>query len=113
MDLTIKEVWTLVHEYTENKNLIKHMAAVSACLKKYAEKFNQDSESWSAVGIIHDFDYEKYPDTHPAKGIEILTERGFRNDLIAAIAGHVKDGKRESLLAKTLYAVDEHNCSKS
>ena len=97
----------LISSYSTGSNLRKHMLSVEACLKAYAKKLNQPENLWTITGLIHDFDYEKYPDTHPATGLKILQDQGASDEIIAAIAGHVKTGRRESLLAKALYAVDE------
>lgn len=106
-NLSRSATYQLVKDETKNQNLIKHMFSVEACMRAYARKFNQDEEIWAVTGLVHDFDYEKYPHDHPNKGLEILKDQGYSEEIIEAIAGHVRDGKRESLLAKALYAVDE------
>lgn len=102
----------LLHEYTKNDSLIKHMLAVEAAVRAYARKFGEDEEKWATVGLLHDFDYERWPDPpdHPLKGSEILKERGYPDDVIYAIKSHadyLEDCPRVSLLDKTLYACDE------
>jgi len=101
----------LLREYTKNENLIKHALAVEACVRAYARRFGEDEERWGIVGLIHDFDYERYPtaDVHPMKGAEILAERGYPEDVRRAILGHADYSgvPRETQMAKTLYACDE------
>jgi len=103
--------WELLCEYTKNENLRKHALAVEACLRAYARKFSQDEDQWGVVGLIHDFDYEIYPNApdHPLKGSEILKERGFPEDLRRAILGHADytGVPRDTQLAKVLFACDE------
>ncbi len=73
------EAWCLLTEFTQSESLRKHAIAVEACMRAYARKFGADEELWGVVGLIHDFDYEKYPsaEEHPFKGNEILKERGY------------------------------------
>jgi len=103
--------WDLLCEYTKNENLRKHALAVEACLRAYARKFGEDEEKWAAVGLIHDFDYELYPNApdHPVKGSDILKERGVSEEIRRAILGHANytGVARDTLLAKALYACDE------
>ena len=103
--------WELLNEYTKNPNLIKHALGVEAAMRAYAEKFGEDVETWGVVGLLHDFDYEKYPtaEDHPYRGAEILRERGLDESLIKAIISHAEytGVPRDTLLAKTLFAVDE------
>jgi putative nucleotidyltransferase with HDIG domain len=103
--------WDLLCEYTQNENLRKHALAVEACVRAYASKFGEDADTWGVVGLIHDFDYEKYPNApdHPLKGSEILKEKGFPEELRRAILGHADytGVPRDTLLAKTLFACDE------
>ena len=79
--------WELLCEYTKNENLRKHALAVEACVRAYARKFGEDEEKWSVVGLIHDFDYEIYPNApdHPLKGSEILKEKGVSEEVRRAI----------------------------
>ncbi len=101
----------LLREYTQNDSLLKHAYAVEACVKAYAEKFNEDAEYWGNAALLHDFDYEKYPtaEEHPYKGSEILKEKGFDEAFRNAILSHADytGVPRDSKLAKTLYACDE------
>jgi putative nucleotidyltransferase with HDIG domain len=102
----------LVREYTQSESLIRHMLAVEAAVRAYARKYAEDEEKWGTVGLLHDFDYERWPDPpdHPLKGSEILRERGYPNDVIYAIKSHadyLEDCPRVSLMDKTLYACDE------
>jgi putative nucleotidyltransferase with HDIG domain len=101
----------ILHEYTQNENLRKHAYAVEAAMRAYAQKFGEDEEKWGIVGLLHDFDYEKYPtpEEHPAKGAEVLAEKGYPEDVIYAIKSHAEylGLERKSLMDKTLFAVDE------
>ena len=103
----------LVDEYVKNPSLKRHMLAVEAAVRAYARKFDQDEELWGAVGLLHDFDYERWPDApaHPLEGSKILRERGYPEEVIYAILSHADylsdQYPRVSLLDKTLYACDE------
>ena len=106
----------IVHEYTASDSLRKHMLSVEAAMRAYAEKFGEDVDRWGITGLVHDFDYERYPNSahspteeHPAEGVRILRSRGFPEDILEAILGHANYSgvPRASLMAKTLYAVDE------
>ena len=99
----------LLHEFTETGSLRKHAYAVEAAMRAYAKKYGEGEELWGCVGLIHDFDYEKFPEEHPTKGSEILKERGVSEELRTVILGHADytGVPRETLMAKTLYAVDE------
>ena len=110
------ETLALVHEYTASDSLRKHMLAVEAAMRAYAVKFGQDPERWGLTGLVHDFDYERYPneahsptEEHPSEGVRILRARGWPDDILEAILGHgdYTGVPRQSLLAKSLYAVDE------
>jgi putative nucleotidyltransferase with HDIG domain len=105
------EAWNLLCEYAKNENLRKHALAVEACVRAYARKFGEDEEKWSVVGLIHDFDYEVYPNApdHPLKGSEILKEKGVSEEIRHAILGHADytGVPRDTLLAKVLFACDE------
>lgn len=102
---------TLLKEYTKNEALLKHMYAVEAAMSAYARKYNEDENKWGIVGLLHDFDYEKYPSApdHPLRGSEILKDRGYPEDIIRAILGHATYTgiPRDTLMAKVLYACDE------
>jgi putative nucleotidyltransferase with HDIG domain len=104
--------FALMTEYTKQPGLIKHMLAVEAAMRAYARKLGQDEEKWGIVGLLHDFDYERWPDppNHPLKGSEILRERGYPDDVIYAIKSHadyLTDCPRVNLMDKALYACDE------
>ena len=107
--MTRDEAFALLTEYTKKENLIKHALAVEAAMRRYAEIFGEDPEEWGIVGLLHDFDYEKFPDNHPYKGVEILKEKGLPEEWLEAILGHTDytGVERKTLLAKTLFAVDE------
>lgn len=106
-----ESAWELLCEYTKNENLRKHALAVEACVRAYARKFGENEETWGVVGLIHDFDYEAYPNApdHPLKGSEILKEKGYPEELRRAILGHADytGVPRDTLLAKVLFACDE------
>lgn len=102
----------LVHEYTQSDSLIKHMLAVEAAMRAYARKFGEDEDKWGTVGLLHDFDYERWPNPpdHPLQGSKILKERGYSDEIIYAIKSHASylpDCPRVSLLDKALFACDE------
>ncbi|HKH93326.1 MAG TPA: HD domain-containing protein [Gemmatimonadaceae bacterium] len=111
-----EEALALVHEYTASDSLRKHMLAVEAAMRAYAERFGEDPERWGLTGLVHDFDYERFPneahsptEEHPAEGVRILRERGWPEDILEAILSHgnYTGVPRVSRLAKTLFAVDE------
>jgi putative nucleotidyltransferase with HDIG domain len=104
--------FALMSEYTKNAGLIKHMLAVEAAMRAYARKLGQDEEKWGIVGLLHDFDYERWPDppNHPLMGSEILRERGYPDDVVYAVKSHadyLPDCPRVNLTDKALYACDE------
>ena len=109
--MTRDDAWCLLTEFTQSESLRKHALAVEACMRAYARKFGGDEERWGVVGLIHDFDYEKYPtaEEHPFKGSEILKERGASEEIRRAILSHANYSgvPRESRLEKTLFACDE------
>lgn len=104
-------VWELLCQYTQSESLRKHALAVEACMRACARKFGEDEEKWGITGLIHDFDYETYPNApdHPMKGSEILKERGFPEDIHLAILGHADytGVPRDTLMARALFACDE------
>ena len=106
-----EEAWNLLCEYTKSEGLRRHALAVEACMRAYARKFGQDEEKWAVVGLIHDFDYELYPNPpeHPLKGSQILSDRGYPEDVRRAILGHADytGVPRDTLMAKSLFACDE------
>jgi putative nucleotidyltransferase with HDIG domain len=110
------ETLALVHEYTASESLRKHMLSVEAAMRAYALRFGEDPERWGLTGLVHDFDYERFPneahspkEEHPAEGVRILRARGWPEDILEAILGHgnYTGVPRVTRLAKTLYAVDE------
>ena len=114
--MTRDEALALMHEYTASDALRKHMYAVEAAMRALAQKYGEDEEQWGVVGILHDFDYERYPndahsptEEHPSFGVRLLRERGVPEDMLQAILGHASYTAvpRESTMAKSLFAVDE------
>ncbi len=109
---TRDEAWQLFCEWTESDSLRKHVLGVEAAMVAYARTYGEDEELWAATGILHDLDYERYPDLetgHPRVALEELGRRGYPREMIEAVAGHAPylGVPRETRLAKTLYAVDE------
>ena len=111
-----EDALALVHEYTASDSLRKHMLSVEAAMRAYAVKFGEDPERWGLAGLVHDFDYEKFPNAshspteeHPAEGVRILRSKGFPEDILQAILGHATycNVPRETRMAKALFAVDE------
>ena len=103
--------WNLLTEFTQSESLRKHALAVEACMRAYARKFGADEHVWSVVGLIHDFDYEKYPTAqeHPFRGNEILKERGYSGEILRAIMSHADytGVTRDTPMEKALFACDE------
>ena len=107
---------SLMHEYTASDSLRKHMYAVEAAMRAYADHFGEDAERWGLTGLMHDFDYERWPnaahsptDEHPAAGVRVLREQGYPDDVLEAILGHASYSgvPRVTRMAKALFAVDE------
>src|SRR5580765_5881894 len=111
MDLSRDAAWALVTEYTQSDSLRKHMLAVEAAVRGYARLFDEDEETWGFVALVHDFDYDRYPDAenHPFRGVEILRARQYPEWVTRAILSHADYSgvPRESRLEHTLYACDE------
>jgi len=111
MGLSRDEAWALVTEYTQSESLRKHMLGVEAAVRGYARQFGEDEDDWGAVALLHDFDYERYPDqqNHPFRGVEILKTKGYPEWVTRAILSHADYSgvPRVSPLEKTLYACDE------
>jgi len=109
--LSRQDAWALVTEFTQSEALRKHMLAVEAAVRGYAREFGEDEDDWGAVALLHDFDYERYPDqeNHPFRGVEILQQRGYPEWVTRAILSHADYSgvPRQSRLEKTLYACDE------
>lgn len=114
--MTRDDALSLMHEYTPSDALRKHMYAVEAAMRAYARRYGEDEETWGVVGLLHDFDYERFPNDahapdqeHPTEGSRILAARGYPEHLRRAILGHASytGVPRDTLLAKVLFAVDE------
>ena len=113
---TRADALAIVHEFTASESLRKHMLAVEAAMRAYAQRFGEDADRWGLAGLVHDFDYERFPNAahspteeHPAHGVRLLRERGWPDDILEAILGHATYSgvPRQSLMARTLFAVDE------
>lgn len=113
---TRDEAWALLCEYTQSESLRKHMLAVEACVRAYARKQDADEETWGLAALLHDFDYERWPNAehaadreHPAEGAKILREKGYSEEIIRAILSHADycNVPRETPLEHTLFACDE------
>src|SRR5512137_2114547 len=109
-----QEVWDLVCEYTPSVSLRHHMQAVEAAMRAYARRFGEDEELWGIVGLVHDFDYERYPDIavdgHPGVGARILREKGWPEEIVRAVLSHateVTGVERLTRLERALFACDE------
>ena len=111
-----EQALALMEEYTASESLRKHMLAVEAAMRAYADKFGADADRWGLAGLMHDFDYERYPNLehsategHPTEGVRVLRGHGFPEDVLQAILGHATytGVVRETLMARTLFAVDE------
>ncbi|MCC6443881.1 MAG: HDIG domain-containing protein [Armatimonadetes bacterium] len=109
--MTREDAYQLLTEYTKSPNLIKHALAVEAAMRFYARKFGGDEETWGITGLLHDFDYEQWPDLkdHPFKGAEILRERGYPEEIIRGVLAHADHSgvQRDSMMEKAIFAVDE------
>lgn len=101
----------LLEKYIKNENLRKHCYAVETCMRFYANKLGEDEEKWGAAGLLHDLDWEMYPDTHPNTAVSIFEEEGYDREFIDAVLGHAyperTDVPRETQMAKYLFACDE------
>jgi putative nucleotidyltransferase with HDIG domain len=111
MTLSRSAAWELLTEYTKSESLLKHALAVEAAVRGYARKFGEDEEAWGIVALLHDFDYERWPnlEDHPFRGSEILRDKGYPEWVILAILSHADYSgvPREGPLRKTLFACDE------
>ena len=105
------EALRLFHQWTETESLRRHAYAVEAAMSEYATHFGEDEETWRITGLLHDMDYEKHPtaDEHPFVGVEVLKREGYPDEIVQAILGHAQYSgvPRVTMLAKTLFAVDE------
>ena len=110
-DYNREKALILLQRYTKSDSLLRHAYAVEVVMRKYAQKFGEDENKWGVTGLLHDFDYEKYPtmEEHPFVGNTILKEYGYEDDILDAIMGHADytGVSRNSLMAKTLFACDE------
>ena len=111
MNLNRQAAWDLLCEYTMTESLRKHALGVEAAMRAMANKYDGDPELWGITGLLHDFDYERYPtaEEHPFKGVEILKNLGYPQEILDAIMGHAEytGVERKTLMAKSLFAVDE------
>jgi putative nucleotidyltransferase with HDIG domain len=105
------DAWNLLTEFTKSESLLKHALAVEAAMRAYARKLGQDEEQWGVVGLIHDFDYERFPTVpeHTAEGAKILRQRGWPEEIIRGVLSHASYSgvSRDSPMEKALFAVDE------
>lgn len=107
---TREEALQLLNEWVENPSLRNHMKAVEAAVRFYARKFGEDEETWGLAGLLHDLDWEKYPEEHPLKAVEELRRRGYPEEVLHAILAHRADFtgvEPETQLDRTLFACDE------
>ncbi len=107
-----EEAWALFCEWTESESLRRHVLGVEAAMRAYARKYGEDEELWAATAILHDLDYERFPDLdtgHPRVALELFEEKGYPRELIDAVAGHATflGVPRETRMARALFAVDE------
>src|SRR5436190_5905255 len=111
-EVSRQEAWNLLCEWTKSQSLRRHALAVEAAMRAYAERLGGDPEVWGVTGLVHDLDYERYPDLdsgHPRHGIRALEERGYPAEIVRAVASHADfmGVPRETPMEKTLFAVDE------
>ncbi len=108
---TREEAWALLTEFNQNDSLIKHALCVEGVMRHVARKRGEDEDKWGIIGLVHDLDYERFPDEHCKKTREILIERGWPEDYIKAIVSHgwgiCSDVEPKSDMEKVLYAIDE------
>jgi putative nucleotidyltransferase with HDIG domain len=113
---TREEALALMHEYTPSESLRRHMYSVEAAMRAYARKYGEDENLWGLAGLIHDFDYERFPnearsatEEHPSSGVAILRERGWPDEILHAVLAHAEHTgiEPETHMARTLRAVDE------
>jgi len=111
-----EDAWNLICEYTQSESLRKHMLAVEACVRSYARKAGADEETWGLAALLHDFDYERWPNTdhlpdqgHPSEGAKILREKGYSEEIVRAVITHAAYCciPRQTPLEHTLFACDE------
>jgi putative nucleotidyltransferase with HDIG domain len=111
MEMDRNAAWQLLTTYTTKENLLKHALAVEAAMRAYARLYDEDEELWAVTGLLHDIDYEQHPtkEEHPFAGVEILKSNGYPEEVIQAVMAHAPytGAKRETKLAKALFAIDE------
>jgi predicted hydrolase (HD superfamily) len=106
--ITREEAWALIQEYGSSENHVRHMLAVEAAMRAYARRFGEDEDSWGAIGLVHDFEYDRFPDEHPHAGGRILREKGYSEDIVNTVLSHGETGiPRYTPMRKVLHAVDE------
>lgn len=107
--MTREEAFHWLNENVKSESLINHCLSVEASMRGYADQWGEDVEYWGMCGLLHDIDFEQYPETHPQQGAMWLKDKGFDEEFVTAVLGHGNETgvARESRLAKTLYAVDE------
>lgn len=106
---SFKEALALMEAWTESESLRRHMRAVEVAMRAYARRFGEDEELWAVAGVLHDMDYEKYPEEHPYRGVEELRRLGYPEEVLEAILAHASytGVPRRTLMSKALFAVDE------
>ncbi|HGY10041.1 MAG TPA: HDIG domain-containing protein [Oceanithermus profundus] len=107
---TYDEALALMHDWTPSESLRRHMYAVEAAMRAYARKFGEDEETWAIAGLIHDFDWEKHPETHPNQGADHLEALGWPAEIVRAVRAHAPERsgvEPETLMERALYAADE------
>jgi putative nucleotidyltransferase with HDIG domain len=111
VEVTRERAWETLTTYTQSEALLRHALGVEACMGWYARHFGEDEQLWRAVGLLHDFDYERHPtlDKHPQDGAPILREEGYPDEVIEAVLSHAEHLAlpRDTQLKKTLFACDE------
>ncbi|MCP4542374.1 MAG: HD domain-containing protein [Chloroflexi bacterium] len=107
--ITREQSWDLLKEYGSSENHVRHMLAVEAAMRAYARRFDENEEFWGAIGLVHDFDYDQFPDDHPQSGGRILGEKGYSDEIVNTILSHGSTTgiPRNTPMAKALHAVDE------
>ncbi len=107
--ITREQAWALLQEYGSSENHVRHMLAVEAAMRAYARRFEEDEEFWGAIGLVHDFDYDQFPDDHPQSGGRILREKGYSDEIVNTILSHgsTTGVPRSTPMSKALHAVDE------
>ena len=106
--ITREEAWALIQEFGGTENHVRHMPAVEAAMRAYARRFGEDEDTWGAIGLVHDFEYDQFPDEHPHAGGRILREKGYSDKVVNAVLSHGETGiPRDTPMTKALHAVDE------